>query len=84
MVNHPNRSTQSPLHPPLSAPSLNLHEETKALARKFRLEANRLDTIFTQTCDPRALQGGAICEDAETHREFARELFALAREIECP
>ena len=61
---------------------MNLHEETKTLARKFRAEADRLDTIFTQTCDPRALQGGAICEGADIHRGFSRRLFELAREIE--
>ncbi len=59
-----------------------MHGETVALARKFRAEADRLDTIFTQTCDPRALQGGAICEDADIHRAFSRKLFALAREME--
>jgi hypothetical protein len=61
---------------------MNLHVETVALARKFKTEADRLDTIFTQTCDSRALQGGANCEDADTHRSFARKLFALAREME--
>lgn len=61
---------------------MNLHEETKALARKFRAEADRLDTIFTQTCDPRLLQAGARDEYAALHRDFARKLFAIAREME--
>lgn len=61
---------------------MNLHAETIALARKFKAEADRLDTIFTQTCDPRALQGGALCEDAVIHRGFAHKLLALAREME--
>ncbi len=61
---------------------MNLHEETLALARRFRTEADRLDTIFTQTCDPRALQGGATCEDADLHRKFASKLFDIAREMQ--
>jgi hypothetical protein len=62
--------------------AMNLHVETVELAKRFRAEADRLDSIFTQTADPRALQGGAICEDAAIHRDFSRKLFALAREME--
>jgi len=61
---------------------MNLHNDTLALARKFKTEADRLDTIFTQTCDPRALQGGATCEDADLHRHFARKLFVMAYAME--
>jgi hypothetical protein len=61
---------------------MNLHEDTVSLAKRFRAEADRLDTIFTQTCDPRALQGGAICEHADLHRKFAFKLFELAREMQ--
>ena len=61
---------------------MNLHQDTLALARKFKAEADRLDTIFTQTCDPRALEGGAYCHEANEHRELSRKLFEIARHME--
>ena len=61
---------------------MNLCEETRTLAKKFRGEADRIDTIFTQTCDSRALQGGAICEEADSYRKVSRELFKIVRMME--
>ncbi len=64
------------------AEPLNLHVDTVKLARRFFTEADRLDTIFFATADDRAIQGGAVCEDAALHRAFGRKLMALASEME--
>ncbi len=61
---------------------MNLRYEMVPLARKFVAKADRLNTIFCQTCDSRALQAGGVCEDADTRRMIARKLFGLAREME--
>jgi len=60
---------------------MTLSEETRDLAKRLRAEADRLDESFTQIADSRALQGGAICEEADDYRKFARKIFAVAREM---
>ena len=60
---------------------INLFNQTIALAKALKQEANRLDMEFTRTCDPRALQGGANCQDADDYRAAAKTVFAVAREL---
>lgn len=61
---------------------LDLRAETIALARKFKTRADELDEAFIRHCDPRALQGGAICEEANTYRSISRQLCSLACKID--
>jgi len=61
---------------------MSLLRETKALARAYRAEADRLDELWLKTADPRAVQGGDTCEDADFYRRQAYRLFDLARELE--
>jgi hypothetical protein len=60
----------------------NLIAELRALEAKFRKEADRLDTKFTKITDPRALQGGARCEDAAVIRGFGDVLGYCATSLE--
>lgn len=68
--------------PVLSAEDANFHGRIICLVRDMQMEADRLDTIFTQRADLRALQGGAIDEEAERLRQAARNLRQIATIIE--
>lgn len=52
------------------------------LARASRYHSEMLDADFVKHCDPRALQGGAICEEAHEWRQYGREIMAIARAME--
>lgn len=52
------------------------------LARAARCHADDLDAAFVKHCDPRALQGGAIDEEANEWRKRVREIRAVAAQIE--
>jgi hypothetical protein len=52
------------------------------LALEFWREADKLDDAFLRTADPRAIQGGACCEEADAYREIWRKLSDLYRSIE--
>lgn len=66
-----------------ASPAPNLHDETVALARRFKSEADRLDAIFTQAAGPTSavLEYGR-CKGANLHRSFARKLFEIAGKME--
>jgi len=51
------------------------------MARRFKAHADAFDQSFVETCDPRALEGGARCEEAEQYRKAAQRLFDLAEEM---
>lgn len=53
----------------------------REVSRMCRIKANELDDAFVKHCDPRALQGGAICEEAHEWRELARQAAKLTMEI---
>lgn len=52
------------------------------LSRAARYYADELDAAFIKHCDPRALQGGAICEEAHEWRLTARALRGIASQME--
>lgn len=52
------------------------------LSRAARCIADEHDADFVKHCDPRALQGGAIDEEANEWRKIVRDIRALAARIE--
>jgi hypothetical protein len=52
--------------------------ETVRLSTAYRQLADVFDTEFLNRTDPRALQGGAICEEASELRTLAKGLLAIA------
>jgi hypothetical protein len=44
-------------------------------------KADALDALFLKTADPRAVQGGATCEEADKWREVARKAGEIIRLI---
>jgi hypothetical protein len=52
------------------------------LAKAARYYADELDEAFVKHCDPRALQGGAICEEAHEWRRTSRALRGIASQME--
>lgn len=52
------------------------------LARAARCYADDCDAAFVKHCDPRALQGGAIDEEASDWRLIAHNIRHLAASIE--
>jgi uncharacterized protein YukE len=61
---------------------VNLHAELLRLAQQFRRRADELDSIYSQTADPRALQAGARCELAAAWRGYSARLFQIATEMQ--
>lgn len=59
-----------------------LYDKTLELSNAFRREAKALDDAFLKTADARAVQGGAICEEANNARTIARQLRELACHVE--
>lgn len=59
-----------------------LYKKTLELAKEFRTEADALDEAFLKRADPRAVQGGAICEEASEARKISRQLKELACVVE--
>ena len=53
-----------------------------SLVWEFRTKADDADTAFISTTDPRALQGGAVCEIANTYREIAKSLRDLTKKLD--
>lgn len=53
-----------------------------ALARASRCHAQEIDAAFVKNCDPRALQGGAICDEAHEWHTISREIRAIAKHVE--
>ncbi len=51
-----------------------IYRQTKELAAHYRREANRLDNEWLRTADKRAVQGGAICDEADQLRKLALHL----------
>lgn len=56
--------------------------QLKDVARSMVAKADELDRAFLVKADPRAVQGGAICEDADDLRTLARHVRALARNVQ--
>ena len=56
-----------------------LAKTIKDLARTVASKADDMDTAFLKHADPRAIQGGAIDEDAEIWRELSRLLYTAHR-----
>jgi hypothetical protein len=52
------------------------------LARACRCHSEELDVAFVKRADPRAIQGGAIDEEAHQWRQYGREIMAIARAME--
>lgn len=48
------------------------------IAGTCRVKADALDEAFLKRADPRAVQGGAICEDASEWRQLSTQLKRLA------
>ncbi len=48
------------------------------VAATCRAKADILDEAFLKRADPRAVQGGAICEDANEWRQLSTQLKRLA------
>lgn len=59
----------------------NLQNQTRDLARAYSKEADARDEAFLKTADPRAVQGGQICEEANELRAVARKLNTIANEV---
>jgi hypothetical protein len=66
--------------PPVA--DLTLRDKTLILAAEFKAEARRMDEAFVRRADPRALQGGAIDEEAHRLRSIARTLCNIASAVE--
>ena len=52
------------------------------LSADFHRLSHEYDTVFLGWADPRAVQGGATCEDAGHLREIGQKLRALYTETE--
>lgn len=50
----------------------------RQVAATCRVKADVLDEAFLRHADPRAVQGGAICEDANEWRQLSTQLKRLA------
>lgn len=59
-----------------------LYAKTMELAKAFRTTADALEEAFLKRADARAVQGGAICEEASEARKIARQLKELACVVE--
>lgn len=51
------------------------------LFRMLKRKADALDEAFLKNADPRAVQGGAICEEASEWRELANKAAEIVRLI---
>lgn len=54
----------------------------RQLAATAKMKADQADEVFLAHADPRAVQGGAIDEEAGEWRELARMLTAAARQAD--
>jgi hypothetical protein len=61
---------------------MSLYQQTLDLSRIFKMHADAADKAFLKHADPRAVQGGAICEEADQLRNIARQLRELACTVE--
>lgn len=61
---------------------MRLSDEIKAMAKRVKFDARSADEAWLKKADPRAVQGGAICEDAHSLRVAASKLAAIANELE--
>lgn len=59
-----------------------LYAQTLNLSRAFRDQAKALEEAFLVKADARAVQGGAVCEEANECRAIARQLRELACKVE--
>lgn len=66
----------------LPASPKSLYQQTLDLARAFGKEADLRDDAFLKLTDPRAIQGGALCEEADQLRGIRRQLRELACAVE--
>ena len=55
--------------------------QVKQASADAKAMANKLDAAFIESCDPRALQGGAVCEDAAAWRDKAAMLRGIAAQL---
>lgn len=58
-----------------------IYESALAVARKCKVRADALDQAWLKRADPRAVQGGAVCEEAQEWHQAARDAFTLCRTI---
>lgn len=61
---------------------MTLQSEIIKLAKQARDHANALDKNWLKDADPRAVEGGDVCEEAQHYREINRRLLALAAFVE--
>lgn len=64
----------APILPPIAT-------KMREVARLLKAEANKCDEAFLKTADSRAIQGGAICEEANEWRELSNKAYVLAVQI---
>lgn len=62
--------------------SMTIKQIILAAARACRVKADELDEAFVKHADPRSLQGGAICDDANELRELRKELMRLVTQAD--
>lgn len=66
---------QSPTLPPIA-------HVAREVARSCKRRATELDEAFLKGADLRAIQGGAICEEAQMWRDLANEAYRLCGRIQ--
>lgn len=59
-----------------------LAAQAQRLGRALKAQADALDAAWLKTADPRAVQGGAICEEASGYRDLARTAYRLCTQIQ--
>lgn len=58
-----------------------IQNAVRDVARQCSREAKILDEAWLKTADSRAVQGGAVCEQAQSWYATSRKLNALANEL---
>ena len=58
-----------------------IQANARQLARACRCRAEEFEQGWLKNADPRAVQGGAVCEDAQPWYAMARKFNALANEM---
>jgi hypothetical protein len=59
-----------------------IYEAAREVARALKRKAKEADEALLKTVDPRAVQGGAVSEEAQSWRRLADEAYRLAGRIQ--